>query len=1250
MFKPTGPAAQLPVLVWFVLLPTLSSLTSLPAYAATAESDSCATGEPLAALGTNYTRYIPSASVAPVGSEIIQFTYSQEFLTSRYSGDTVALHNDLDAFAYKLCDEIDNPMGIQKSDIALLHDLYYVTEYRPYEFGDSWFSQAVNGGTKFRLDQGSLYKKEVLGQSVSVSTADAYDHIDIFLEAPPGFNYYGHPFVLESDLNDESSNPTRITTGNAIVLRKVPKAPDWSFYPVVIHELGHLFDITAYGRPGENNKRGFGQEPRAQLGRRYVGITNSVHGGFGTPFNQCFYRHEERDPFFTGLQEKVAFDYNPNTRGDAHGESMWAYMAEHFHGTSATSVADDLAAEFITKTYFEPSGERVANTYLSSLAELLEASAYADQVAYPYFFDGGAALNGEDRLGVMWRNMTVAIAANAPNEDVGQYGFPFEYDPPFQWNYFQPTTPGSNAREIPAEVQVTSADYGSVRSIASPFSMPDASQYTSQVHPWNMEVFVLDIDPAADIDQDREIAVTLNGTGEPYSHPTLDYRHEVYATVVSYRDIGGDSVHDADDKIIAIDHLDAQVLSGDLVLTGAVPTYLGARKAMIIVTMVEKGLPIVYDSTHPLYNQPEVPWVFSVEYELRDRTLPTPEVSMQNKSADTGLSYSGQPYASISFDADGDGDHDLMIANQIAQSNMYRNIGVFNGVPVFSEYPNSRWEGGSALPQIALHGLAAADYDNDGDMDFFAAADSDPRLYRNDGTGSFDDVAPELGVATLAQNSWCGAWQDYDGDGFVDLFVGRGLTLQTDPTPSGTAELENRLLKSVRNDQLLVTSFADVSAAAGIDQDPSELDFTPSAAWADFDGDGDPDLAVARLIDRLPGGPGGDPQNGSHIYVNQGDGTFVESAGAVFNGAFWWNSSLVWTDFDGDADFDLVGTGQVTGYVGTRVFLQDAGELTYASEDIGLGRREALKDVRAMDVDLDGAMDLVSIPEASTVAPRLYLQDRAAPALAVYDAGVTVGLEAAVTSGIAMEDWNDDGDADVFLGRAANVSQKKFFYRTATAGGADALANQWAGVELIGGAGNNVHAIGATVVLKKDGVASQVMVVDGGSGRGGQSSGILRFGLGDNAGSPSLSAEVTWPNGWTQTQALTAGSVTLIEDGTPATVVPGSASFSYTPQMNGKNTWNFVWKTEYLTRITKDRVTVNQTSGGSGSWSLDKADSNVTVKVTKIAGGYRHEVTATDMTCVPMGSYNFTVRSETDFQSANGAQKSFMTKICAMSL
>jgi hypothetical protein len=66
--------------------------------------------------------------------------------------------------------------------------------------------------------------------------------------------------------------------------------------------------------------------------------------------------------------------------------------------------------------------------------------------------------------------------------------------------------------------------------------------------------------------------------------------------------------------------------------------------------------------------------------------------------------------------------------------------------------------------------VAWGDYD-DGDLDFYVSnMDGPNRLYRNDGHGTFTDVAPELGV-TEPRDSFCCWWWDYDNDGRLDLFV-----------------------------------------------------------------------------------------------------------------------------------------------------------------------------------------------------------------------------------------------------------------------------------------------------------------------------------------------------------------------------------------------------------------------------------------------------------------------------------------------
>ena len=134
-------------------------------------------------------------------------------------------------------------------------------------------------------------------------------------------------------------------------------------------------------------------------------------------------------------------------------------------------------------------------------------------------------------------------------------------------------------------------------------------------------------------------------------------------------------------------------------------------------------------------------------------------------------------------DYDNDGRTDILVMRGgwlLSRGQMRMSLLHNNGDGTFSDVTR---ESGLALPAYPSQSAAWADYDNDGDLDLFSCAESMPespeagaavifpsRLFRNDGDGAFTNVADEAGVANLR---YCkgSAWGDYDNDGDPDLYI-----------------------------------------------------------------------------------------------------------------------------------------------------------------------------------------------------------------------------------------------------------------------------------------------------------------------------------------------------------------------------------------------------------------------------------------------------------------------------------------------
>ncbi|MGI9015046.1 MAG: FG-GAP-like repeat-containing protein [Phycisphaerales bacterium] len=166
--------------------------------------------------------------------------------------------------------------------------------------------------------------------------------------------------------------------------------------------------------------------------------------------------------------------------------------------------------------------------------------------------------------------------------------------------------------------------------------------------------------------------------------------------------------------------------------------------------------------------------------------------------------------------------------------------------------------------------VSSGDVNNDGYIDFFYHY-GNGKLFLSNADGTYTQDASDISVVTGNNDKIGSAWGDYDNDGDLDLFVPR----LDEGQPSTLWRNDNG-------------TFVNVAAAAGISDTSSHR----SAAWGDYDNDGDLDLYVVTA---------GNSDN--LLYRNNRNGTFTvvnEGAGATGNG-----HDAVFVDYDNDGDLDL---------------------------------------------------------------------------------------------------------------------------------------------------------------------------------------------------------------------------------------------------------------------------------------------------------------------------------------------------------
>ncbi len=292
------------------------------------------------------------------------------------------------------------------------------------------------------------------------------------------------------------------------------------------------------------------------------------------------------------------------------------------------------------------------------------------------------------------------------------------------------------------------------------------------------------------------------------------------------------------------------------------------------------------------------------------------------------------------------------------------------------------WSGG----KVTIPGVAAADVDQDGDLDLCltaGGADGAATLWINDGAGKF------AAGQTFASQAVSPCFGDVDNDGDVDLWLGRA-----------------------GGDVLLLNDGQGQFAPAAQETVAGADALTHMARLVDLDSDGDLDLLAFRSAEGNVPAATGTKAAASSVFRSNRDGTYVDDAEALgLSSPDVAVAGLIYDDLDNDYDLDLI------------LFLADETIKVWMNDRVGAYRLidgpaiglEATGLISAVsgDPDKDGDRDLLLFTDAGM---KLMIND--GDGKFQTDETFTAAWGPLGGSGGQFVDIDNDGDLDLVLGDA----------------------------------------------------------------------------------------------------------------------------------------------------------------------------------------------------------------------------------------